>query len=292
MDFINFLVIPALVSGSVYALVATGFNVVERTTRVLNFAHGELIVWAPMAALVSYTILDWPAWVALVAAVVVPVALVLVEEVVAIRPFIGQPGQYPWILSTLGVSLILQQAAFAPFEGQVQSFPIALPRQPLEVAGARLSPQGLLVIVAAVVVLIALTWLYDRTDLGRMLTAVAEDADGARMIGISPTRMSRIALMISALVAAVTGLVVAPIFLVEPHTGFGLVFIGFVAAAIGGLANITGGYIGAYVVGFVIQATAYHLSAVWVNAVVFGCFLLFYLVRPTGLFSGTTLREV
>lgn len=292
VNILTDLVLPGLVAGCIYALVATGFNVLDISTKTVSFAYGDYIMWAPMAALIAYSHLHWPAALCIVVGVAVAGGFALLVEYVAVRPFIDKPREFVWILSTLGASVILQRAAFLPFNGEQRAFPISLPIGFFRLGVLSFSYQDLLVIAAAIMVAIGLYVVYRRTRLGRVLVAVGEDPDGARALGISPEKMSQVSALLASVVAAITGLVVAPFFLVSPQLGFQLLFIGFTAATFGGLGSIRGGYIGGFVVGFLIQATGVYGSSEWTYVVVFGTLLVLYSVRPWGIYGVPPIRAV
>lgn len=292
VKFANDILIPSLVAGALYGLVATGFNVLERTTGVLNFAHGNLITWAPLATVFFVQRFAVTAVVAFFLAVLSVVVLALVEERIAIRPFVQSGRALPWILSTLGFGVILTQLSVLPFAGVAQAFPWHLGYAPLDVGGFQFPPVGLTVISAAVLVGSAISAFYRMTGVGRQLEAVAEDIDGARAIGIHVRRMSQLAAVIAAIVAVITGWVVAPILQVFPELGLLLTFNGFVAAAIGGIGSIEGGLVGGLAVGVLIQTATVYGGSVWVNPALFGALLVVYLVRPTGLLGRRAERLV
>ena len=286
------LIIPGLVAGCIYALVATGVNVLDKTTRTISFAYGDYIMWAPMAALASFVYLDAPVMLSMLVGLLVPIVIALIVELVAVRPFIDRPRDFAWILATLGASLMLQRAAFLPFSGEQRAFNIGVPNGFVRVNEIAISYQDLSVLAAALVVAVGLNLVYGRTRLGKTLLAVGEDPEGARAIGISPERMSQIAAIIAGVVAVIIGLVVAPFFLVSPQMGFQLLFTGFVAAAFGGLGSLRGGYIGGLVVGLIIQATGAYGSSEWTHVVLFGTLLLLYLVKPQGIYGAAQARAV
>jgi branched-chain amino acid transport system permease protein len=291
-NWLNTVLVPALVSGSLYALVACGFNVLARTTGILNFAHGNLITWAPLAVLLCWRGLDMPVVLSFACGLAMVLAGALVAERIAIRPFIQSGASLPWILSTLGVAVILGHLGTLPFRGDTLDFPWHLGFDPIYLGGVRVTPVQLTTIGVAVAVVAALWLFYRHTNLGRQLEAVAEDLDGARAIGIFSSRMSQIAAGISALLAILTGWVVAPTLQVTASIGLTLTFTGFVATAIGGIGSIAGGLAGGMVVGFVSQLTVVYLGSSWVDGLLFGCLLVIYLMRPTGLFGTPTARTV
>lgn len=290
MRTVNDIVIPTLVNGSLFALVAVGFSLLERSTKILNFAHGDIIMWAAMAPIVTHVLWGWPAWLALLSGPVVAVALGLVVERVAMRPFIGRTDDFTWILATLGCSVILQQLAAEPFDAQDQAFPFYISRSPVS-DSLRISPQALLVIAGAAACALFLL-LVLRTTLGRKITAVGTDPDGAVVLGISPGRMSQVAMVLAVVTATAAGMTVAPLLLVSPQFGFTLLFTGFVAAAIGGLGSIAGSFVGGYAVALAMQITSVHFTTGWINTVLFGLLLLVYVVRPWGLFGHRPARAV
>jgi branched-chain amino acid transport system permease protein len=291
-DFINSIVVAGLAAGSIYALIALGFNAMWKSVRVLNFAYGDLVMWAPMAALVARQVYGLPTVIALIIGLAVPVILGLACEITAIRRYVTQPNNYSWILSTLAVSIILEQLASIPFNAQPQSFPYAVSGRVIKLGVITTTPQNILVIVVAPLLTVAVILFYKKTAIGKMLTAFGEDTDGAIVLGISRSNMSRVSMLISAGVAAISGLVLAPLFLITPTFGFGFVFAGFVAVAFGGLGSFVGGLIGGLVIGFLSQITAATVGAEWTDAVLFGTLLAVYLVRPTGLLGTRPVRTV
>jgi branched-chain amino acid transport system permease protein len=288
---LNDVIVPAIVTGCLYGLVATAFNVLERTTRVLNFAHGDLAMWAPMAGLVAYSLWHWPAWASVVFGVVSSLVLGLVIQLVALNPFIGKV-TYTWILTGLGASVILEQLAQQPFGGNPQPFPIAFSGNTSTYGPFQLSDQSLALVVAVIVVVAGMELLYHRSNFGRRLMVLGQDVEGAQMVGISARAMAYSAMAVAALILAATGLLIAPTLLVQPSMGFQLTFIGFVAAALGGLGSVHGGVIGGIIVGFVIQISDTYAGGQWTNTCVFGVLLVVYLVRPFGLFGKRPVRAV
>lgn len=291
-QFLGYAIVPGVVSGSLYALIAMGFNVVERTTKIYNFAYGDLMMWAPMAALIALEILHWPAVFALVFAALVTFALSLLVELLALRPYLSQPSSLGWILSGLGASLILEQAAGRPFHSEQVSFPIAVSAAPIRIGSVHISAQSILIVSVTALFYLALKIFYRVTATGKMLIATGEDSDGAQVLGISQRRMSQVAVTIAGLVALSAGLVCAPIFLVYPTLGFSITFLGFVAVAIGGVGSLDGALVGGLIVGWVGAIVSAYWNSIWTNTVLFGLLLLVYLIRPTGLLGHRPLRAV
>jgi branched-chain amino acid transport system permease protein len=289
---LNDIVVPGVAVGAIYALVALGFAVLQRTTGVLNFAHGELIIAGPIVVLAATRLWHLPLAAAMLLAAAAVIGAALVEERLAIRPFLRVHNGLPWIQSTLGTSVILAQLLAEPFGGQSVAYSYGADTEKISLGPVRISPAELVLIAAPVVLALLLGLLYTRTRVGRMLRAVSEDVDGAAAIGISPARMSQLAAALAGVVALVSGLVIAPTELVSPGLGLAYLFNGFVAAALGGLGDLRGALLGGLVVGLVVQIADAYVGSLLINLVMFAVLLLVYLVRPFGVFGVTGARTV
>jgi branched-chain amino acid transport system permease protein len=290
MHFINTIIVPGITAGAVYALIAIGFTVLFRTTGVLNFAQGEMVMLGPTAVLVLHETWGLPLWIGFVGAVFVVCAFALIEERVAVRPFLQSGTQVPWILSTLGASVILAELLTIPFRGEGRAFPYGASTAPHRILGIQLSPTDMIMIATPIVLVGLLHLFYTRTRLGLMTQAVAEDPDGASAIGVSKKRMSQLSAVLAGLVALITGLVLAPTQLVNPTLGITYLFNGFVGAAIGGLGSLTGALVGCLVVGVLGQLSSNYIGSLYVNATLFGVLLLIYIARPHGIFGRPAVR--
>jgi branched-chain amino acid transport system permease protein len=290
-EFIQTALIPGLSQGAIYGLMAVGFAVLFSTTGVISFAHGQMVMLMPVAVLVGVD-QGLPVWVAYVAAVAVLVAIGLVQEAVAVRPFMQSGHSVSWILSTLGVSVILGEVLTIPFGGESRTFGHGFSATSFELAGYRVSWADIAALVLLLACAAGLVWFYSRTRIGLELRAIADDMDGAQAIGISRARASRIAMTISVLVAALTGVLVASTQLVGPSLGINYTFYGFVAVAMGGLTSVGGAVLGGLAVGVVSQMTGAYVEGLYVNLAVFALLILVYLLRPHGLFGVAPVREV
>lgn len=291
MQYINGILVDGISIGSLYAMIATGFNIIWKSIRILNLAQGDLMMWCPLAILLYRQVWGWPLGLAIFAGLVTPMALGFILSVFAIEPYVTRPTENAWLLSTLGASVILEQLGAQPLNGASEAFNYGASGRLLRIGGLMITPQYLVMIGAAVLLYVGTLSLF-RTKLGRRLIAVGEDPDGARALGISPVRMARFAVVSSALAASIAGIAFGPLTLVSPYAGLGYVFSGFVAVAIGGLGSITGGLIGGMLVGIITQVTAVFAGSTWTDAALFGSLLVVYLVKPTGLFGSTQIRTV
>lgn len=289
---LNELIVPAIVQGALFTLIAVGINIMFPVTGIVNFAYGDLMAWGPLGVLIGVDKFHWPLGVAIVGSAVFVFALALVEERIAIRPFLHSTSALPWILSTLAVSLILEQLATLPYSGNPQVFPFNVGLGPLHIGPIDTTPVGVLIVGTAVVAYVGMLGLWRHTRLGRRLQAISEDASGAQAIGISMRRASQVACLLAAVVAFATGIVAAPIQQVYPGLGLNILFNGFIGVAVGGFGSLSGSAVGGLFVGFASQAVAVYLGPTWVNTMLFTGLLLVFLIRPQGLFGRAQVRVV
>jgi branched-chain amino acid transport system permease protein len=291
-DFANDVLIPGLASGSLAGLFALAFVVMYRTTGVLNFAHGQLVMLMPLAVLVLSDLHGLPLPVGLAVGLLAVMVAVLFEERVAIRPFIQSGRALPWILSTLGFSVLMAELMALPYDGQSVRFRWAISARAKDLGGLRIAWSDVAVVVALVVLVLAVVLFDRRTTAGMRLRAVNQDKDGAAAIGISPGTASRVCALLAGVIAAITGLLLVSTQLVTPELGLTFLFNGFVAAAVGGLDSIPGTIAGGFVVGVVGQAASTYVGASYVQVVLFSVLLVVYLTRPHGIFGRASVRAV
>ncbi len=290
-EFLQSVMVPGLAEGAIYGLIAVAFAVLFSTTGVINFAHGQMVMLMPLSILVLVGA-GVPVWLSYLAGIAIMVTIGLVQEWVAVRPFVQSGHSLSWILSTLGVSVILAEVLAIPYDGESRTFKHGISAKGFDVGGLRLSWAEISAVVTLFVVVGALVWFYRRTRTGLELRALADDLDGAEAIGISRSRSSQIAMTLSVLVAAITGILVASTQLVGPSLGLSYTFYGFVATAMGGMGSISGALVGGLAVGIASQAAGIYVGSLFVNLTVFLLLLAVYAIRPHGLFGAAPVREV
>lgn len=290
--FLNQVVVPGLTGGAVAGFLALAFVVMYRTTGVLNFAHGQLVMLMPLTVLVASEFWHLPLALSFVVAVVIVLLVALLEERVAIRPFMEGGHALPWILSTLGFSVVLAEVMAIPYKGQPVRFPWGVPAKAYSVGPVRLSWADI-VTVLAFVALVGLVVLFDRrTVIGLRLRAVSQDKLGAAALGMSPGAASRLTALVAGGIAIVTGFLIVSSQLVTPDVGLTVLFNGFIAAAVGGLDSIPGTLVGGLAVGVLGQAAAAYVGGLYVQIALFAVLLVVYLVRPHGIFGHASVRAV
>ncbi len=288
--------INALSLGSIYALVAIGLAMVFSILRLINFAHGEtLMIGAIAAYMLATSGLPWPVWAVLV--VVVTTLSGLIVERIAYRPMRGAP-DVTLLLTSLGVSIALQNGALLTFGSQPKAFPTPelLTGQIMLSGGVQISRVNLVTIVTAILMLVLLTWFVTRTQTGIAMRATAENAMAARLMGININTVILAAFLTGAALAGVAALLWgARVGRVEYNMGFIPVLKAFVATVIGGFGSIPGAVLGAYILGFgEIFLVAFLPDSLtsYRDAFIFAALILILLFRPQGILGSTEPEKI
>jgi branched-chain amino acid transport system permease protein len=292
MDRIVQTLVDAVSVGGLYALTALGIGLIFGVMRLINFAHGELIMIAGYAILLFFGL---PAWLVIVGAVFAALVLALAIERAAFRPLRGaDPATL--LISSFAVSFLLQKTMILLVGSRPKGvdFLSGLVQQ-IEFGGIRLQLLQVVTILVSAVLLVALTWFLKATRLGLEMRAAAENFRMAQVLGIRANRVIAAAFAISALLAAVVAcLFVAQTGLVQPRMGLQLVIIAFVGTVIGGLGNLAGAALGGFLVGvatILLQALLPPDLRVFREAFVFVAVALVLLLRPQGLIPARGLKE-
>ena len=283
-------IVSGVALGSVYALIAQGYYVTFTTTETVNFAQGEFLM---VGALTSYTLMVLSGMNFLVALVVV-IALMavmgVVVERVAIRP-LRQLLSVGWILSTVGVSVILRQFAEIYWGREQKRVPSIFGDTPVFIGGTGIFPQEIFIILASLLTMAALLVFLKRSTFGKALQAVAFNPAAAGLMGINVRQMVVVAYIISSILAGIAGMLVAPIIFAHAEMGALLGLKAFAAAIIGGIENP----IGILIVGIGLGITEFiaaGINASFRDAATFLILILLLAWRPQGLFQRVTAEKV
>jgi branched-chain amino acid transport system permease protein len=283
-------IVSGVALGSVYALIAQGYYVTFTTTETVNFAQGEFLM---VGALTSYTLLVLNGVNILVALVVVVALMAImgvVVERVAIRP-LRQLLSVGWILSTVGVSVILRQFAEIYWGREQKRVPSIFGDTPIFIGGTGIFPQEIFIILASLLTMAALLFFLKRSTFGKALQAVAFNPAAAGLMGINVRQMVIVAYVISSILAGIAGMLVAPIIFAHAEMGALLGLKAFAAAIIGGIENP----IGILVVGLglgIAEFIAAAINASFRDAATFLILILLLAWRPQGLFRRVTAEKV
>ena len=227
-------VISGLMMGAVYALLSIGLVIVYQTAHVINLAHGEAYSIAGIFVSVFVSAHILPIWAAIVGAIIVAVLISIAIERFLLRP------RRLWshsalILVTLAAAIFSRGALYTLIGSDAVSFPRLVSGAPFRIAGGVLPPQGLLLIVMAFALAIAVPLFLSTTQLGRQLRATAENPDAAQLMGVNVDRARLLAFAIAGAYGAIGAVLLVPLVSVDFHAGLDMTLRGFIAAALGGM---------------------------------------------------------
>jgi len=291
MSFLNFL-IDGINLGSIYAIIALGYTMVYGIARMLNFAHGDIIMVGGYISWMAFVTagLPWP--VAILVAVVGCTVLGMTIELVAYRPLRNATSRLAVLITAIGISFLLQNLALLIFGANITIYPTMIQLPNLVVTeGLMISGLTMVTIGTCLVIMVALTLFVHKTKPGQAMLAVSEDKGAAQLMGISINGTIALTFAIGSGLAAIASfLLLSGIPSLEPMTGAMPGIRAFVAAVFGGIGSIPGALLGGLILGVVqILATAY-ISSQLADAIVFGVLIVVLLVKPTGLL-GKKIQE-
>lgn len=281
-----------LVLGSLYALIAVGFSVIYGIVRLINFAHGDVLMVGAFSAFGILTVLEWPLWAAVIAVLAVGAALAMAIDQVAFRPQRAAP-QVNGFITSLGVAILIQNLAILTLSGQPRPFNLpAWLRGSVGLPGLRVTVLDATILLTTLAILAALTLFVRRSRLGMAMRATAENPLAASLMGIRINRAIATAFALGGALAAIAGVFWAGrAGQVEPLMGFLPGLKAFVAAVIGGVGSLPGAVLGGFLLGFAevlflgLLPPAY---GAYRDAFVFGLLILILLVLPNGLLGRPT----
>ena len=283
--------INGLQVGSIYALVALGYSMVYGIIMLLNFAHGDVIMIGGYIALLTIAAGVHPA-LAVLLTIVGCVVLSVVIEKVAYLPLRTAP-RISLLITAIGVSLLLQNLAQLIWTANTRSFPATkiIPSVMYQFGSLSISLSAIVTIVVSVISMLALTFLVQKTKMGKAMRAVSEDTGAAQLMGIDINNTITFTFAIGSALAGIGSVLYCCRYpIVNPTIGSLLGLKAFVAAVLGGIGSIPGAMIGGLAIGMAeVAVTAVGLSD-WTDAVVFAVLIIVLLVRPTG-FLGRSMTE-
>jgi branched-chain amino acid transport system permease protein len=287
--------INAVSIGSLYALMAIGLAMVFGILRLINFAHGDLIMVGSYGALLAMTF-GAPIWAAVLIGITASVLVGLAMERVAYRPIRGAP-DVAMLLTSFAVTIFLENVAILIFSPTPRPFPTPpLLSNALQFGGLRIAAVDILAILVAAVSLLLLTFFIRRSETGIAMRAASQDLLAARLMGININRVIVFAFAIGSALAGVVGILWSiRVGKVDPLMGFYPVLKAFVASVIGGLGSLPGAVLGGYVLGFLeisLQGLLPSALTPYRDAFVFAILIVLLLFRPNGILGSTEKEKI
>ena len=280
--------------GSVYAIIALGYTMVYGIAKMLNFAHGDIIM---VGAYISFCVTNYlglPAVVSVLAAMAVCTLLGIVIEGLAYKPLRGTPS-LAVLITAIGVSYFLQNAAQLIWSSSPKNFTSIISAGSIVLFDGKLviTAEVLLTVAVSVLVMIGLTLFTSKTRTGKAMRAVSEDRDAAQLMGINVNRTISTTFAIGSALAAVAGvLLCSTVPTLQPTTGAMPGIRAFTAAVFGGIGSIPGAMLGGILLGIIETYSKVYLSTQFSDAIVFSVLIIILLVKPAGLLGKQVQEKV
>lgn len=284
--------ISGLSLGSIYALMALGYTMVYGIAKMLNFAHGDIIMVGGYVCFCAVNYLGLPAGVGVLLSIVACTVLGIVVERLAYKPLRNAPS-LDVLITAIGVSYFLQNAALLIWGSDTKSFPsvVDLPSVSLFDGQLVISAITIVTVLSGIVVMIALTAFTGKTRMGKAMRACSEDRGAATLMGINVNSTISLTFAIGSGLAAIAGVLMCSAYpTLIPTTGSLPGIKAFTAAVIGGIGSIPGAFVGGLVLGVIEIFAKAYVGTQLADAIVFGVLIVVLLVKPSGLL-GKTVRE-
>ena len=285
-------VLNGLQLGSIYALVALGYTMVYGIILLLNFAHGDIIMFGSYVAWIALVQLGLNPAIAVLLAIFGCVVLGVLIDKVAYAPLREAP-RLSILITAIGVSYLLENGVQLLLGADAKVVPSIIDLGTVQVFGSTLSGTALLTVAVTIVATVVLTLLVQKTRLGKAMRAVSEDMGAARLMGVNVNSTISFTFAVGSALAGIAAILYSMAYQqVSPTMGVMLGTKAFVAAVLGGIGSIPGAVIGGLIVGFSeVFVAAFGLS-VWQDAVVFLLLILGLVVKPTGLLGRPVTEKV
>lgn len=278
--------------GSVYAIIALGYTMVYGIAKMLNFAHGDVIMIGGYMAFCSTSYLGWPVIPSVLFSIIVCTMLGIVIERLAYKP-LRDASSLAVLITAIGVSYFLQNAALLIWSSNPKAFPNMVDLPNLVIGDIQISSVAIVTIIANIIIMIALTMFTTKTKLGKAMRAVSEDKGAAQLMGINVNATISMTFAIGSGLAAIAGVLLCSAYpTLMPTTGAMPGIKAFTAAVFGGIGSIPGAMLGGILLGIIEIFAKAYISTQLSDAIVFAVLIIVLIVKPTGLLGKKMAEKV
>lgn len=284
--------INGLNAGSIYALIALGYTMVYGIAKMINFAHGDIIMVGAYIIWICISVLKLPVIVSLAIGIAGCALLGVIVEKVAYKPLRKAP-PLAVLITAIGVSYLLQSVSLILFTSNKKTFPGFLNMDSIQIGSITIPGLTIPILAVTALCMTGLTLFINKTKAGSAMLAVSEDRDAAKLMGVNVNRTISMTFAIGSALAAVAGILFASNYIyVYPTMGSLAGIKAFVAAVLGGIGSIPGAMLGGILLGIIESMSKAYISPQLSNAIVFGILIIVLLVRPSGLLGKSRTEKV
>ena len=291
MLFLNQL-INGLHLGSIYALIALGYTMVYGIVKLINFAHGDILMIGAYTSLIMITSLNQSPFLALIASVLVCTAVGVAIEAVAYRPLRNSP-RISALITAIGMSYLIENLAQLIFGAEPRPFPNVINNVPIISGEINLGFLTLLTIVSSAIILYITRTIVFKTKTGKAMRAVSEDLLAARLMGVNVNKTISITFALGSALAGFGAFLYSAAYpTITPFMGFNPGLKAFIAAVLGGIGMLEGAMLGGFIMGIVEAFSKAFISSQLADAIVYGILIIVLLVRPSGILGKPMIEKV
>jgi branched-chain amino acid transport system permease protein len=278
--------------GSIYALIALGYTMVYGIAKLINFAHGDIIMVGAYVAYVCIIKLQLPIFVAIIISILACALLGVIIEKVAYKP-LRKASRITLLITAIGVSYLLQSSFRLIFSSNPVTFPQLINLPAIKFGAINISGNYYVTFIISVIIMILLDLFVQHSQTGRAMRACSEDEGAARLMGIDVDRTITIVFAIGSALAAIAGLLYCSSYpIVSPYLGALPGIKAFIAAVLGGIGNIKGAVLGAFILGLVEALTKAYISSQLSDAIVFTILIVMLVFKPDGILGKNVKEKV
>jgi len=281
-------VVSGLALGGLYGMTALVYNVMYSTSKVLSFGTGQFAMVGGICTAFLVLNLHLPVWLGFIACLIAGGLFGWLSEVIAVRRIVAVSDEHLWVLSTLALATMVQEAMGLWWGTDPTPFPRVIPQ---DFAGP-LDQKFLLPIAASLAMAGGLTLFYRHTMLGKLFIAMSEDSFAARARGVATDRMRGLSYIIAGVLGGLSGFAAGQLTFADFSLGTTLGLSGFIALALGGIGSSVGALLGGLILGMMTAFTNHYFGAQYEKTIAIGLLVLLLVLRPQGLFGTTRVRQV
>lgn len=281
------LILNSIIAGSIYALIALGFNLIFGATKFFNIGHGVISAIGGYAVFLLSKQWGWDIYLSIIVAVLFSGLVGYLSEKLIYLPMRNRKASgMVMLVASLGFFTAMQAIIAIIFTSQFQTLSQNIGSTKIyNFFGGVMTQTQLWILIAGVIITIVLTVVMNRTKFGKAVKAISDDNEVAKIVGINTNKIIGRVFFIGSAIAGVAGIAIGFDTGIEPTMGMALLFKGVIASIIGGVGNVYGGVFGAFFLGFVENFGIWKISGEWKDAIAFGVLILFLIFKPNGIFG-------
>lgn len=293
MDLLIQQLINGISAGSIYAIVALGYTMVYGIIKLINFAHGDVLMVGAFTGLYCVNTLKMPIILAIIASMLVCAVLGAIVEKLAYKPLRTAP-RIALLITAIGVSFLIEYLMMYFFGSGAQAYKETelTSGSALHIGNIFVTRFTIYVILSTMIIMILLQLIVKKTKLGKAMRAVSSDKDAAQLMGINVDKTISFTFMLGSALAAIAGVMYGAQFSVQPLMGMQLGLKAFIAAVFGGIGNIPGAMLGGYLLGIIESLGGQYISTTYVDVFAYVILIIVLLVRPFGILGKDTREKV